>query len=110
MIKVDGALAGYGWSLRGSTIEPHFIRIGQHDVHLFDYYVAPAYRGRGLNPALVNQILQILAEEHCGRAFIEVADWNYPQLSSIRKTPFRRLGHARKITIGRQAFVWWIAD
>jgi ribosomal protein S18 acetylase RimI-like enzyme len=110
VMKVDGSVAGYGWSLRGHTIEPHFIRLGQDDVHLFDYYVAPAYRGRGLNPLMVKHILQNLSAEHLGRAFIEVADWNHPQLSSLRKTPFRRLGSARKITIGRQAIVWWSGD
>jgi ribosomal protein S18 acetylase RimI-like enzyme len=107
MIKVDGKLAGYGWTLRGHTMEPHFFLLGLDDVHLFDYYVAPAYRGRGLNPLLVNQVLRQLATEGLGRAFIEVAEWNRAQLSSLRKTPFHRLGRARKLTIGRQTMVWF---
>lgn len=110
IIKVGGRVAGYGWTLRGRTIEPHFFRLGQDDVHLFDYYVAPPYRGRGLNPMMVNHILKTLAVEHLGRSFIEVAEWNHPQLSSLRKTPFLRLGCARKVTIGRQIIVWWKAD
>ena len=107
MIKVDGKLAGYGWTLRGRTMEPHFYLLGLDDVHLFDYYVAPAYRGRGLNPLLVNQVLRQLATERLGRAFIEVAEWNRAQLSSLRKTPFHRLGCARKLTVGRQTAVWF---
>jgi hypothetical protein len=110
MIKVDGNLAGYGWTLRGRTIEPHFLFLGQDDVHLFDYYIAPPYRGRGLNPMLVNQILRKLSTERPGRTFIEVAEWNHAQLSSLRKTPFRRLGSARKLTIRGRTVVCRDAD
>ena len=110
MIKADGHLAGYGWTLRGRTIEPHFFCLGQDDVHLFDYYVAPLYRGRGLNPLLVKHILRNLAAENRGRAFIEVAEWNRAQLFSLGKTPFRRLGCARKLTIGSRTMVWWGTD
>ncbi len=110
IIKADGKLAGYGWTLRGRTVEPHFFSLGQDDVHLFDYYVAPSYRGRGLNPLLVNHTLRTLAAGCGGRAFIEVAEWNHPQLSSLRKTPFHRLGCARKLTIGNRTIVWWETD
>jgi GNAT superfamily N-acetyltransferase len=110
MIKVDGKVAGYGWTLRGRRIEPHFLGLGTNDIHLFDYYVAPSYRGRGLNPLLVNHILRNLAAECGGRAFIEVAEWNHAQLSSLRKTPFRRLGCARKLTIGSRTIVRWDKD
>jgi ribosomal protein S18 acetylase RimI-like enzyme len=107
MIKRDGKLAGYGWTLRGRTVEPHFLSLAPDDVHLFDYYVAPSFRGRGLNPHLVNHILASLAAEGRGRAFIEVAEWNEPQLASLRKTPFRLLGCAWKCTIGNRTIVGW---
>ncbi len=96
LLKVDGKLAGYGWTLRGGSIEPHYFLLGHDDVHLFDYYVAPSYRGRGLNPQLVNHVLRNLAKDGCRWAFIEVAEWNHAQLSSLRKTPFRRLGYDKK--------------
>ena len=42
------------------------------------------------------------------RAFIEAAEWNQAQLSSLARTPFRRLGWARKVTIlGRTVSIWW---
>jgi ribosomal protein S18 acetylase RimI-like enzyme len=110
MLKVEGQVAGYGWTLRGRTIEPHFFGLGRNDAHLFDYYVAPSHRGRGLNPLLVNHILRSLAVEGGGRAFIEVAEWNHAQLSSLRKTPFRRLGRALKVTIGSRTIVQWDTD
>ena len=108
LAKSQGRLAGYGWTLQGQTMEPHYFPLGQNDVHFFDFQVFPQYRGRGINPFLVGQILQNLAtEDGMGRAFIEAAEWNQPQLSSLKKTSFRRLGHGRKIQVLRHTTVWW---
>src|ERR1019366_2612275 len=107
LIKFEGNLAGYGWTLQGHTVEPHYFRLGSGDVHLFDFHVFPQYRGRGVNPLLVSYILRSLAAEGQGRAFIEAAEWNQAQLASLRRTPFRRLGSARKFTLFRCTMVWW---
>jgi ribosomal protein S18 acetylase RimI-like enzyme len=107
LIKIEDKLAGYGWTLQGHTVEPHFFRLGPDDVHLFDFYVFPQYRGRGLNPFLVGFILRSAATESQGRAFIEAAEWNQAQLASLQRTPFRRLGSARKFTIFRHTIVHW---
>jgi ribosomal protein S18 acetylase RimI-like enzyme len=107
LMKCEGKLAGYGWTLQGRTVEPHFFRLGHDDVHLFDFYVFPQYRGQGLNPLLVSYILRELASECGGRAFIEAAEWNHAQLASLRKTSFHRLGRASKFTIFRRTIVCW---
>jgi ribosomal protein S18 acetylase RimI-like enzyme len=96
LIKSGERLAGYGWTMQGGTIEPHYFPLAQNDVHLFDFHVFPQYRGQGINPFLVTHILRSLAGECSGRAFIEAAEWNQAQLSSLTKTPFRRLGLAKK--------------
>jgi ribosomal protein S18 acetylase RimI-like enzyme len=107
LIKVEDNLAGYGWTLQGRTVAPHYFRLGPDDIHLFDFHVFPQYRGRGMNPSLVSYILRSLAAESHGRAFIEAAEWNQAQLASLRKTPFRPLGWARKFTILRRTIVYW---
>ena len=107
LIKSEGRLAGYGWTLQGHTVEPHYFPLGQDDVHLFDFHVFPQYRGRGVNPLLVSYILRSLAAECQGRAFIEAAEWNQAQLASLGRTPFRRLGWAKKCTILRRTLVYW---
>jgi len=39
--------------------------------------------------------------------FIEAAEWNAPQLSSLRKTPFQKLGRARKFhALGKTVVIW----
>jgi ribosomal protein S18 acetylase RimI-like enzyme len=110
LIKFENRLAGYGWTLQGRTVEPHYFRLGPDDVHFFDFHVFPQYRGRGLNPFLVSYILRRLAAECKGRAFIEAAEWNQAQLVSLQRTPFHRLGSAVKFTIFRRAFVCWARD
>jgi len=110
LIKSEDSLAGYGWTLQGHTVEPHYFPLGEGDVHLFDFHVLPQYRGRGVNPFLVSHILRSLAADGAGRAFIEAAEWNKAQLSSLTKTPFRRLGCARKSMIFRHTIVCWAED
>jgi ribosomal protein S18 acetylase RimI-like enzyme len=107
LIKSGEKLAGYGWTLQGRTIEPHYFPLAQDDVHLFDFHVFPQYRGKGINPFLVTHILHSMTDECGGRAFIEAAQWNEAQLSSLRKTPFRRLGWARKSAIFHRTIVCW---
>jgi len=60
-----------------------------------------------VNPFLVKYILCGLATQSGGRAFIEAAEWNKTQLSSLMKTPFHRLGYARKVTIFGYTIVSW---
>ena len=60
-----------------------------------------------MNPLLVIHILRSLAREGGRRAFIEAAEWNEAQLSSLRKTPFQLMGWARKSTIFHRTIVCW---
>jgi ribosomal protein S18 acetylase RimI-like enzyme len=108
LIKSGEKLAGYGWTLQGRTIEPYYFPLGQDDVHLFDFHVYHEYRGQGLNPFLVTHILSNLARIGGGRAFIEAAEWNEAQLSSLRKTPFHRLGRFRSFTMFGYTLVSWV--
>jgi len=109
LIRSGENLAGYGWTLQGGTIEQYYFPLGPGDVHLFDFHVFVGYRGRGVNPTLVAYILGNLEKDCSGRAFIEAAEWNQAQLSSLKKTPFRRLGMARTIKILGNKYVKWLA-
>ena len=100
-------LAGYGWTLNGSTIEPHFFPLEADDVHLFDFFVFPEFRGQRVNRFLVLKILEALATERKSRAYIEVAEWNMPQLNSLSRMPFKKLGIARKFSVFGRTFTVW---
>jgi ribosomal protein S18 acetylase RimI-like enzyme len=107
LIRSGENLAGYGWTLQGHTIGPHYFPLAQEDVHFFDFHVFPQYRGRGINPFLVTHVLHRITGECGGRAFIEAAEWNEAQLSSLQKTPFRSLGYVRKFTVLHCTIVCW---
>lgn len=106
-IRSAGRLAGYGWTITGCTVEPHYFPIGPNDVHLFDFLIFPKYRGRRLNPLLVIHILDQMATEGRSRAYIEAAEWNRAQLTSLSKTGFRLFGTARKARFFGRTFVQW---
>lgn len=107
LLKQDGQLAAFGWTLVGQTMEPHFVPLAAADAHLFDFYVFPEHRGRRHNPWLVRAILSRLAKETQGRAYLEVAEWNESQLRSLSRTPLREFGVARKFQLwGRTLVIW----
>ncbi len=107
LVECEGRLAGYGWTIEGGTIEPYYFPLTQNDLHFFDFHVFPRYRGRGFNPLLVAGILGDLANNRGGRAYIEAAESNEAQLSSLRKTPFRRIGSVRSLRLFGHTFVSW---
>jgi GNAT superfamily N-acetyltransferase len=107
LIRVDDQLAGYGWTIVGCTVKPHYFPLTGDDVHLFDFLLFPEFRGRGVNPSLVIHILERLASEKRSRAFIEAAEWNTAQLCSLSKTPFRKFGCGQKLSIFGRTFVFW---
>jgi hypothetical protein len=110
LVRSENKLAGYGWTLRASTMEPYYFPLGQNDIHLFDFHVFPQFRGRRMNPLLVAYILRTLAGECDGRAFIEAAEWNEAQLSSLRNSPFLRLGLARSFTLFGYTLASWVEN
>jgi ribosomal protein S18 acetylase RimI-like enzyme len=110
LVRADGQLAGYGWTLVGDTMEPHHVSLGPEDAHLFDFLVFPDFRGRGINPALVIHVLESLAVEGKKRALLEAAEWNTAQLSSLRRTPFQKLGLARPRGLFRKPSVVWTGE
>ena len=110
LVISEDRLAGYGWVLQGRTMEPYYFPLAKDDVHLFDFHVFPDYRGRGINPYLIGRILDGLATNRAGRAFIEAAEWNDAQLSSLRKTPFCSLGTVRSFTILGHTFASWLSS
>jgi hypothetical protein len=107
LIRSEGSLAGYGWTLQGQTMEPYYFPLAPEDAHLFDFHVFRRYRGQGINPLFVTCILWNLGLNCRGRAFIEAAEWNQAQLLSLQKTPFRRLGLVRSFTMFGQTLVFW---
>ncbi len=110
LIRFGEKLAGYGWTLQGRTVEPHYFPLGENDVQFLDFHVFPKYRGRALDWFLMTHILHRMAAEGKARAFGEAAEWNKASLSSFGMTAFRRLGLAKKFGIFGRTMVCWEED
>jgi GNAT superfamily N-acetyltransferase len=107
LVKRNERLAGYGWTIRGRTIDPYYFPLEWDEAHLFDFYVFPEFRGCGLNVCLVSEILAALRAVDTTRAFIECAAWNHSQIRSLTKTAFRKYAEATKLQFfGRPAILW----
>jgi GNAT superfamily N-acetyltransferase len=107
LARIDGRIAGYGWTLRGKSFEPYFFPLSSSDAHLFDFYVAPECRGRGVNVGLINSILETISHEGAKRALIECATWNEAQIRSLKKTPFVRYATVSKWTLRTKSILIW---
>jgi ribosomal protein S18 acetylase RimI-like enzyme len=110
LIRFEDQLAGYGWTLQGRTVEPHYFPLGERDVQFLDFHVFSKFRGRAIDWVLMTHILHRLAAEGAARAFGEAAEWNQASLSSFAMNSFRRLGSARKFTIFGRTIVYYSAD
>lgn len=107
LFKVQGRVAGFGWTVVGHTMEPYFFPLAPYDVHFFDFFVLPEYRGNRINPTLINGILEQRVLLGKGRAYIECWEWNQPQLASLKRTPFQKLAVATKRTLFGRTMVSW---
>jgi len=110
LIKSHNKLAGYGWTLQGRTIEPHYFPLGPNDVQFLDFHVFPKYRGRAIDWFLMTQVLHQLAIDGLARAFGEAGEWNQASVASFKMSPFRELGLARKLTIPGRIIVCWASS
>lgn len=107
LVESNNQLAGFGWTIEGTAIEPYYFPLGAKDVQLFDFYVFPEFRGGTLYWLLTNHILCTLAAEGCSRAFADTGEWNRAQLAAFQRTPFRPLGLVRTYNLFGRAFTSW---
>jgi GNAT superfamily N-acetyltransferase len=107
LVKVNGILAGHIWSIQAKTIQPHFLPLTDKDVHLFDDFIFEEFRGRGVNPVLIDYMLGQLKKENMTRTFIETNLTNESEIRSLAKTSFKRFGLARKYHAFGRCFVVW---
>ncbi len=100
LLKVEGVIVGYIWSIVQNTIKPYYWPLTPNDVHLFDNEIFPEYRGQGLNAVLLEYVLVRLRQEGFVRAFIEANLTNKAQRRSLKKTAFTEICRSIKLKIG----------
>jgi ribosomal protein S18 acetylase RimI-like enzyme len=107
LVRCKGELAGFCWSIEAGTIRYYFFPLTDKDVHIFNVEILEPFRGRGLNPILMNHVCNHFLSEGYERAFIETATWNLSEIRSLSKLPCEQLGIARKFTLLQRTITIW---
>lgn len=101
----------YTWTLTGRTMKPYYFPLLDGDLHLFDGFTFPSFRGRGLNAVLLDHVLEHYRDEGFVRAYLETHEWNTSVLKLVPKNGFVRIGLARKkAKRGKCKVAWWLDD
>ncbi len=108
-LKINNELAAFKWTIRKKPVKPYFFPLTDCDVHVFDAFVFPEFRGKNINAFLTKYVFFELKKDNTIRAFAEVHAWNKQELNSIQKSGFIRLSSARKFHFfGRNVTIWSI--
>jgi hypothetical protein len=107
LAKLNGEIAGYHWSLVGGFDGGYGFPMTSKDAVLLSSEVFSEFRGKGVNPAMIQSILNHLKKTGLSRAIISCKVWNTANLRSIPKTPFKRLATFREIKLGKRHLIVW---
>lgn len=108
-LESDADHMSYSWALTGRAMKPYYFPLGERDLHLFDGYTFPPFRGRGLNVILLDHVLKRYRDLGFVRALLETHEWNVPVIKMVPKNGFVRIGLARKkIRRGKCRVTWWL--
>lgn len=80
-------IAEYNGETAGQALYFHNFStfVGRPGVYLEDLYVRPAFRGKGIGKALLDEVIRIAKERNCGRVEWVVLDWNSPAIEFYQK-------------------------
>ena len=92
-------IVGYCHIARGDNLNErinHLVRLGPHEVYLFDTHVFKPFRGRGLHRASILARLELVAGEGMAGVVTVISDGNEASIRSFRRLgaePTARLVH-----------------
>ncbi len=93
--------------------QSHFFRflrcryeVGTSEAYLYDAFTDPAYRGRGIAPALGVHVLWEFRRAGLTRAMMAVAPENVANRRARAKTGFRAFGRIDHLRLGRWSRHW----
>jgi len=107
LMMISDIVVGFHWSVTGQPIKQYFFSFPCKDTLLFDSEIFTEFRGRGLNPLLIDYIMCNLKKQGVSRVYIDIRMWNAANIRSITKTRFKKIGVAKKIVVLGKVFVIW---
>lgn len=96
---VGEKIAHYRWVALGETemdAQPRAyiwkVRIGSDSAYSFDAFTVPEYRGLGIGPYVLNEVLDYLNKRQASRLYALVDKENWPGIRAVGKEGYRLVG------------------
>jgi GNAT superfamily N-acetyltransferase len=98
-------VVGYGWGCTEMSLERMPVQLDSGDMLCTDAYTTPAFRGQGVQTAIMLARLRLFRDLGYNRALTCIIENNYPSLTVWRKVDsqvvkrgdFRRIGPWRRV-------------
>ncbi len=98
VVCAEGSVVAYGWVSFGDEQIAELertIRVGPGEAYVWDCATLPAWRGRGLYPALLQAVARDLAAEGVGWVWVAAKADNAASLRGFVKAGYRRIARIR---------------
>jgi len=107
MLRVDGKLAGYRWTLANNKMTPTYLPHSESDLHSIGFELFPEFRGRKLFNEFLTAMHVISKSEGFKRCYSETYLWNRRAINALLKVGMRKIGTARRFKLfGRNIVIW----
>jgi ribosomal protein S18 acetylase RimI-like enzyme len=95
VVRSDERIVAVSWVGRGRTSVRYLLcdlLLSSEDAYVYDVFVAPEVRGRGLATRLYAHVATVMADSACSRAVMLVRVHNGANLRAAARAGYRRLG------------------
>jgi len=107
LLKENGHLAGYRWTIANNHVTPTHVPHTETDVHSIGAELFDGFRGRYLFDMFLRGTFIILKSDGFKRFYSETYLWNKRAIKAILKTGLSKIGTATMISIFGKTFVIW---
>lgn len=106
--RLEGKIAGICWSRCNKRRTDYFVGLEETDATILSCLVFPAFRGRGIFPAMLQTMVKTLMDEdQVRRVFIDCKSWNQPSRRGIQKAGFVPVGSAVRMVLFEHVHILW---
>ena len=107
LLKIDGRLAGYRWTIANNHSTPTYFPHTETDVHSIDVEIFSDFRGQHILQYFKAIVEDTLRKEGFKRHYSETYLWNRHAVKAILKTGLMTMGIATRFSIfGKNIVIW----
>ncbi len=106
--RFEGRIVGICWSRSGQNRTDYFVGLEETDATILSCFVFPAFRGRGIFPAMLQTMVNMLMDhDQVSNVYIDCKSWNVPSIRGIQKAGFALIGSAVRMVLCGRVWILW---